>query len=413
MPDLTQAYQQLGLEPQWGAQAGGWNGFTAGLHDAINRQNAQQRGRVLDTRDKLMQMIDSIPDTEDNAPLKIKLKLDLQSAGDKHWSDKVLAPHAADGMISQMYKLLGDKLPQQQTPPQMIAPDENGQQSGMNFGVSPNGPGGGQGIHISPPVDNTGRFQFQNLPGKWQEVKDIFQDEDTGEKYMMLYDKTGKSQPKRISLGNAKTVSEINAELRAQKSAALKKDAVSKGYYDKAVALFGAGPDQFNELSPDVQAMYYGQAGQMVLAESQAKLDQATSRTDLNKSATTLNQVRVPNVQAQTENLKQNLETKTDPGIITADELRTINALIQTVNEEIKRLQKIADAPIGTYDRKAVKDAKDKLPGLIKERDTVRARIIRPQQRLNTPPRSKGIPSGSSGSSVGTNQNDPLGIRTP
>jgi len=417
MPDTTDYYNQLGIQRPSGDPArgearyeSGWSGFAAGLNDYAVQANAATRGRVQSTRDQLLKMVQSIPDTETNAPMKLKLLMDLQQAGDKHWSDKILAPHKADSMITEMYRLFQDKLPQQQAQPSMAPPGE-----GMSFGIGAPGalPGGGAGASIPPPVDNTGRFQFQD-PGKWRDVNEVFQDEETGEKYLMQIDAaSGKS--KRLNLGKAKTVSELNAEKRAQRAEQAKRAAVSKGYYDKAVALYGAGPEQFDALSPEVQALYYGEAGKMVLGESEAKMGQTTSRTELNKSATEVNKVRIPQIQAQTQATQVGVETKTDPSIVTADELRTNNALLQTVNDDIKRLQKIVDNP-DDHDRKSVKEAKEQLPGLIRQRDAVRQRILKPQQRLNpqatSPTGARGgrIPSGSSGP-VGTNPNDPLGIR--
>ena len=119
MPDLAAVLQQLGLQQPNGnpfnGQANyptGWTGFTAGIQDWMNRTNSEQRGRVEDTRQKLLGMVQSVPDTEENAPLKMKLMLDILSAKDKHWSDKVLAPSAADAVIAQMYQMVKDKLPE-------------------------------------------------------------------------------------------------------------------------------------------------------------------------------------------------------------------------------------------------------------------------------------------------------------
>jgi len=415
MPGLTDILAQLGVQQPSGNPASGqarydsgWSAFAAGLSDYTVQQNAQTRGRVQSTRDNLLKMVQSIPDSETNAPMKLKLIQDLLQAGDKHWSDKVLAPNKADDMVAQMYKLFQDKLPQQQALPTMAPPGE-----GMSFGIGAPGalPGGGAGASIPPPVDNTGRFQFQD-PGKWKDVNEVFQDEETGDKYLMQIDQaTGKS--KRIGLGKAKTVSEINAEVRSRKAAEMKRAAVSKNYYDKAVALYGAGPEQFDALSPEVQALYYGEAGKMVLKESEAKMAGTTSRTELNKSATEVNQVRIPQIQAQTEATKLGLDIKTDPATITADEVRTNNALLQTVNEEIKQLQKITANP-RNYLPKEVKAAKERLEALLREREAVRNRILKPQQRLNPQPptgaRGGRIPSGSSGPIQGQDPNDPEGL---
>lgn len=420
MPDLNAILQQLGMQPISGnpasgqAQyASGWQGLAAGIQDSIAQRNNQQRGRIEDTRSKLSQMIDSIPDTEENAPLKLKLKLDIMNAGGgKHWSDKVLAPNDTDKVIQTMFQMFGDKLPRAQPQPSLINPDENGNYTGLNFAVSPQGPGGGQGINIPAPVDNRGKFDFSGVQqGKWREVSDVFQDEETGEKYLMLVDQTGKSQPKRINLGKAKTVSEINAEKRARQQQAAKNLAVSRGYYDRAVALSGIGsPESFNALPLEVQDQYYAEAGRQLQEETRIKLKTTESTAAKNTQIVRESQARIPKIQAETENL---LAQPKDPNAVTTDEARTLKTLTETLDYEIRRLDKLLADPT-SMTRKQLKEFQGRRAELVKQRDAIRNQVLQPNVRIqSTKPREAtpkgGIPRGSSGP-VGK-PNDRLGIR--
>ena len=408
MPDLAAVLQQLGLQQPNGnpfnGQANyptGWTGFTAGIQDWMNRTNSEQRGRVEDTRQKLLGMVQSVPDTEENAPLKMKLMLDILGAKDKHWSDKVLAPSAADAVIAQMYQMVKDKLPEAPTPP-------SNSPTGPSFAVSPTTPGGNLGVEIPPPPDNTGKFKFTD-PGKWYDINEVFQDEESGSKFLIQIDRnTGKTR--RVDLGAARTVSEINATTRAQRYAEQKKTALDKKYYELAIGLSGLGSEQqFEALPQQLKEEYLNKASGMIVQGKQLDLGVKSSTINRNNSSAAVNAATVPMRQAQTENI---LAQPKDPNAVTADEQRTVNALTATLDQEITRLQKIADAPRGTRTPKEIREAKEQLSELKRQRDAIRAKVIQPKARLDaTRPQgtNRNIPRGNSGP-VG-DPNDPLGIR--
>lgn len=406
MPDLNQYLQAIGMQDIQGNPAqgqaqynSGWQGLAAGISDAIAKSNNQQRSRVESTRQQLLSMIDQIPDNEQNAPLKFKLRLDIMNAKDKHWSDKVLAPHTADSLIANMYKMFQDKLPQEQPKPSMVQPDELGRQGGMSFAVSPQGPGGGQGVNIPAPVDNSGKFQFEN-PGKWQEINQVFHDDDTGETYLMSYDKnTGKTR--KISLGQATTDRIKAAELRAQ----AKKTAVSKGYYTMALAESRLTPEQFDQLPIEMQQEYYAKA-----ADTQKKLQDLKSRKT--ESDITKNEAIIPEAKATTRlktlQADQIAAQPKNPEAITPDDARTIAESTKAIDEEIRAIRKTALGLNDNATAKQVKDAKARLEELQRRRAAIVNQYKSKRPQGSVP--SSAIPRGSSGPATGTNPNDPLGI---
>lgn len=427
MPDIATLLQTLGIQQPSGNPARGeaqypnpWSGFAAGMQDASLQRTNLQRSRVEQTRNQLLSMINSIPDSEQNTPMKFKLAMDIMSAGDKHWSDKVLAPTKADDLIGGMYKLFQDKFPQDQ-PNTGVAIGDNGQaiaarpriaqtattQGTGLAGVLAGDPTTGSTLPVSP-APQPGKFAFEDK-GKWKDINEVFQDEKTGDKYLIQIDSnTGRT--KRLNLGRAKTVSEINTEVKAQRYAGSKAAAIDKKYYERAIGLSGLGSAQlFESLPVEIKEDYLSKAAQALMSEVDLKNTSTKTGIDLKRALTGSAQAGIPLKQAQTANI---LAQPKDPNAVTADEQRTLKAMTETLDADIRRYQKVTDNP-DNYSRKQVTEAKTKLEELIRQRNAIRNKILQPTQRLDAT-RPKGaaparIPSGTSGP-VGA-ANDPLGIR--
>lgn len=436
MPDLNQILQALGGQPISGNPASGqaqypngWSGFAAGITDWKNQQINQQRAQVEGTRQNLLGMIGQIPDSEQNTPLKFKMMMDIMNAGDKHWSDKVLAPSQMDNLISGMYKVFSARMPEDQ-PNTGIATTPSGQQvaarpriaavdgmpgSGL-ANATAGDPNTGQVLSNVQAAPQPGKLNFSvTNDGKWQGVNEVFQDEKTGDKYLMQYNKNS-GESRKINLGQAKTEGELTAAIRAQAKTTAKNAAVSKGYYDMAVALSGIGsPDAFNQLPLEIQNEYYAQAGKMKVAEAGLKEENTKSNIIKNKAIAGSAAATVPYKKAQTENLKAQPK---DSNAITADEKRTVEELTKDLDKEIalrdKKLLKSEELT-----PKMKKQLEAERAELVRQRDAIRNKVLDPMSRINNanpsrttkPSGGKGttIPKGASGP-VGAN-NDPLGIR--
>lgn len=425
MPDIAQIFAQLGIQQPMGNPNQGqasypnaWSGFAAGMFDAQNQANNQQRGRVEQTRSQLLAMINSIPDNEQNTPLKFKLAADIMQAGDKHWSDRVLAPGKADSLISGMYKLMQDKFPESQ-PNTGVATGDNGQvlaarprvaqtdteQGSGLLNATAGDPRTGSTLPVSQ-APQSGKFQFQD-PGKWKDINEVFQDEKTGDKYLIQIDeKTGRT--KRLVLGKAKTVSEITAETRARAKTTAKNAAVSKGYYDIAVALSGIGsPEAFESLPLEIQNQYYAEAGQRKLAEGDLKTESTKAGIGYKKAGTAAAWASVPLRKAQTAATEARpLE---DPNNMTQGDERTRKAKIEILNKEYTRyaaLVKDADS----HSLAKQKEHKARLEEIIRQLKAINAEALaKPQLRTATKPSAgTAIPKGTPGP-IGEN-NDPVGI---
>lgn len=430
MPDLNQILQALGGQQISGNPASGqaqypnaWSGFAAGITDWKNQQINQQRARIEQTRQGLLGMIQQIPDSEQNTPLKFKMMMDIMNAKDSHWSDKVLAPNQMDNLISGMYKVFSARMPED-APNTGVATAQNGTQVAARpriaqttdtlgtglVNATAGDPYTGQvlsNVHAAP---QPGRLDFSiTNDGKWQGVNEVFQDEKTGNKYLMQYNKnTGQSR--RIELGAAKTEGELTAAIRAQAKVAAKNNAVSKGFYEMAVALSGIGsPAAFDSLPEEIQSQYYAKAGEMKLAEANLKQENTKSNIKKNNAIAAGAYAGVPLKQAQTANA---LAQPKDPNAITADEKRTVDELTKKQTYEISILdKKLAKSDELTPKMKKALEAEREAK--IRERDAIRNKILDPMSRINnsrtTKPSGGAIPKGTSGPVGATN--DPLGIR--
>jgi hypothetical protein len=416
MPEYAQILQALGIQQPNGNPARGeasypnaGAGFAAGLTDWHNQQSNQQKGRIESQREQLLKMIDSIPDSEENFLPKLKLKLDIQAAGTggSHWSDKVLSPTKADGIIQGMQNMFRNALPQEQAKPTM-AP----QGQGPSFGVSPTSPGGGAGVAISPPVDNTGKLRYEDK-GKWKDINEVFQDEETGSKYLIQIDaNTGKT--KRLDLGKAKTVGEIREETRAQARMKAKTAAVSKGFYETAVALSGIGsPEAFDALPLEVQNQYYVQAGQAKLQKD--ALGQQNTKSNIAKNNAIAGSAgsQVPLNIARTDQITGN--PPKDPTAITADDKRTLDMENAPHQAIISDSNKVIFDKGGNFGPKEIKEAqarKTQAEAAIrrnKARYDKRKRELL-QQRSTTGGQGSVIPKATPGPLPLGNKNDPAGI---
>ena len=428
MPDISQIFTQLGIQQPMGDPNKGqaqypnaWSGFAAGMFDAQNQANNLQRGRVEQTRSQLLAMINSIPDNEQNTPLKFKLAADIMQAGDRHWSDKVLAPNKADSLISGMYKIMQDKFPQDQ-PNTGVATADNGQQVAARPRIAQTDTMQGSGLAGAvagdPYTGNTlpnvtqapqpGKLNFANTnAGNWKFFNDVFQDEKTGERYTMgINAKTGISQ--RFPLGKVKTESEIIAETRAKNYAAVKKSAIDKQFYTRAIANSGMGSEaMFEQLPQHIKEEELAKAAKEVQAELALKTENTKSNIRKNDAIATGTAARIPLIKAQTESLQSRpLE---DPNNPTAGDERARKADLELLNKEYVRYKAlVADA-----ESKSIKEAKEnqaRLDEIIRQIKVINAEAkAKPKLRTATKPSAgTAIPKGTPGP-IGEN-NDPVGI---
>lgn len=309
------------------AGSSGRAGFLRGIIGAIQRQRRQTRLDEERTQQDALNFLSSIPDTEQNTPIKANLALEIlsQKPGSKgSWVQRAFGgQQRAGAYAAAIYSKIRQRIPQEQTGtsapdretslmgqtssgetisarprrvsepmvPSTVASPGPGELSPLG-GTGPVGPGEilptqnrPQMTRPRPPGSLT-QFEFPEA-GKYSLGNQTYQDE-SGNRFILKFNqRTG--QPERVNLGPIKTTQELVEETKSITRAELARIAQAKGLMNVVLSKAsenGIRPQDFYSLPIEAQTAYYKAAGVEIDQNSQVGRKLKQTQTDLNVART-------------------------------------------------------------------------------------------------------------------------------
>lgn len=280
-------------------------GLVGGMIGSIQKRHQRERELEDESRNNALKWLQSIPMSEQNAPIVTKLALDVLSSrpGKKHWTDQIFGTGVeSNRYIDDLWAKLRSILPDASMQEGVTAAsgDEDYQEipyikDGKPVGIgeksmipltgTPAASGWGlmkpefltpptfpaaeaaAAIRPRPQLSQYGKISFDNLPGKWQRDPTIFYDEQ-GNAFQYSHDATGVRKPRRLDLGKVSTERQNIAEMNAQARAAATQQATFKAQTALAANLAQMDPQTFMALPDAAKAPYYTQAGQILAGQA-------------------------------------------------------------------------------------------------------------------------------------------------
>src|SRR5215475_2957874 len=110
----TPSYNDLYNYDYYHPQQSRSGAIASGLINSIERRKAVERQQEADARGNALKWLQTIPMTEQNAPIVTKVALDILSAkpGKKHWADQVFGTgQGTNQFVDDLWKKLKDIMP--------------------------------------------------------------------------------------------------------------------------------------------------------------------------------------------------------------------------------------------------------------------------------------------------------------